>query len=199
MDSRFVENVERIPSRFTEIHGWTVYGLIRTIKPKVLIETGTCSGYLTAFMARGALDVGAKFYSIDYYNEGPPHAEPGSIELVQERLDACGVLSGATLIASEAVGAMESLSAAGDLDGLGMALFDDLHSYRQVTKEIEISMRHLTEFGIVGGHDSLCKDFKGVNQAYREAVEKYALVGVWSPHSQGYCWLQRPPAVGFAA
>jgi predicted O-methyltransferase YrrM len=47
----FQERMKGIRSQGTEHHAWLVYGLIRWLRPEVVLETGPWQGYMTAHIA----------------------------------------------------------------------------------------------------------------------------------------------------
>jgi predicted O-methyltransferase YrrM len=197
MDIQFVDNILGVPDRFTKDHGWLLYGLARSFRPRVIVETGSCFGYFTCFLARAALDIGAKFYTIDYFQGEAPHTGPDDIKVFWENLDCCGVKEGVTeLIVDDAIIALKNLAAQGKFNNLGMVVLDDIHLYDRVTEEIDICWPYLLDGGIIGGHDCYWHDFAGVNKAYIEATSKYKAKSIWSYNSLGFCFLQKNKAEG---
>lgn len=194
MNARFLDNISKIPSRFTEQHGWFLYGLVRFLRPVVIVETGTCHGYCTAFLAQGLLDCGGEgtLYTIDYYNENPPHATANDYEQVKERLQDIAPLKNLHCIRGEAHHELQRLSFSGKLDNLGLALFDDLHTVEQVNAEIDVVVPHLVEFGCYGGHDCFNTDFPLLHDLYKEKAKQLGFASLWTVHSCGYIICQKP-------
>lgn len=193
MDAKFLDNIAKLPSRYTEQHGWFLYGLVRFLRPMVVVETGTCHGYCTAFLAQGLIDCGGEgtLYTIDYYNEGPPHATANEYESNIERLQSITPLKHLYCLKGEAVATLRDLAERGKLNNLGLALFDDLHTPQQVATEIDIVAPHIVDFGCYGGHDCFNSDFTELQNVYKEKAKQYGFASLWSIHSCGYVISQR--------
>jgi cephalosporin hydroxylase len=172
--------------------------MVRTLKPTLIVETGTCWGYVTAFLAKGMLDCGSggKVVSIDYYQEDYPHARSDSRKTVEENLARCGADKCVELVHGEALGTLKAMSRSGLLKNLGIAIFDDTHSFKQVAAEIAVCYPHLVPLGIVGGHDTYNADMPGPGQAFRDAADRLGAWQLWSHQSSGYTLLQKPASHG---
>lgn len=193
MRATFLENIASLPSRFTEIHGWWLYGTVRAVRPRLVLETGTCWGFMTAFLAE-ALEAngdGGRVISIDYYSEGLPHATSDALPIVRQNLERVGVSTNVELIAGEALTTLRELADRGRLSDLGIVVLDDTHDYDHVRREIDLCWPHLGAFGIIAGHDVFARPLIGVNRAFRDAARELGACAVWSPHSMGYCLMQK--------
>jgi predicted O-methyltransferase YrrM len=63
--------VQRIRSAGTRRHAWALYGLIRWLQPRAVLEVGTWHGYTAAWMARALADNGAgRLHCIDNFSLG---------------------------------------------------------------------------------------------------------------------------------
>lgn len=194
MNAAFLENVSQIPSRFTEQHGWFLYGLVRYLRPAVVLETGTCHGYCTAFLAQALIDCGGlgTLFTVDYYKDNPPHATANDLQVNRERLQRITPLKNLHVMQGEALATIRDLSNAGRLDHLGLAIFDDLHTPEQVAAEIDLVIPHLVEFGCYGGHDCFNTDFPLLHRLYKEKAKQYGFASLWTVHSCGYVVCQKP-------
>jgi predicted O-methyltransferase YrrM len=178
--------------KFLQVLNSWLYGTVRALKPSLIIETGTCWGYITAFLASGLQDTGSgKLITIDYYLADYPHPSPNDMEKVRKNLEIAGVLDYVDIVSGEAVATLKEMASSGKLDGLDMVVLDDNHSYEQVKTEIDIVWDYLKPFGVIAGHDSFNSEFKGVHKAFCEAAEKYNAQIIWSPYSSGYCLMQK--------
>jgi cephalosporin hydroxylase len=72
----FERRVGEIDRQGTERHAWAMYGLIRQRQPRVVVETGTFAGYVTAHIALALLHNAAlqgkpgRVFSVDDYSYG---------------------------------------------------------------------------------------------------------------------------------
>lgn len=194
MDAKFLDAVAQIPSRYTEQHGWFLYGLVRFLRPVVIVETGTCQGYCTAFLAQGLLDCGGEgsLYTIDYYNEQPPHATANDYDSTRKRLQDIVPLKNLHCMRGEALQTLNQLVELDKLKHLGLAIFDDLHTPEQVSAEIDLVVPHLVEFGCYGGHDCFNVDFPLLHRTYKRKAKEYGFDSLWTVHSCGYVICQKP-------
>lgn len=192
---KFLDGVQQIPSRFTEVFGPVLYGLILANRPRVIVETGTCWGYLTAWMALGAQDVGAQFYSIDYYSEQEPHTGPRDIERVHASLCQCGVADSVALIAGEAAYTLWQLGCNSQkLHGLGLAMIDDRHTRQQITDECHTLWPLLLDWGLICGHDVFNVDFLDMACGWKDFAVTHRAEHLWLTQSSGLILMQKRPA-----
>jgi cephalosporin hydroxylase len=194
MTPEFLKLAAEIKDRYTVIHAWLLYGLVMTLRPALIVETGTCNGYITAFLAQGLIDCGGEgtLYTIDYYDETPPHAGADDFERNVTMLRKITPLKNMHILKGEAIKTLTALAYSGKLANLSIAVLDDNHSRAHVAKEIDILYPHLVGLGCICGHDVYSLDLIGVNEAFQSAIQKYGLQAIWSHHSMGYIVCQRP-------
>ena len=193
IDKFFLDSVSRIPNRFSEPIGPLLYSLAICNRPKLIVETGTCWGYLTAWMAKAASEIGGQVVSIDYYAEASPHVGSSDRETVLKNIESCGVLDHVTLLQGEAVETLNRLSASGQLDGLGMVMIDDRHEASQITAECECVLPHLEDWGLICGHDVFSPAFMEMGRGYLRFGVDHRLQQVWLTQSEGCIVMQKRP------
>jgi predicted O-methyltransferase YrrM len=122
----------------------TIYLLVRSMKPDVVVETGVCYGESSAYILqalsenrRGAL------YSIDLGNSSD---EPPSDFFIPERL-----LDRWHLIIGDSKQELPRLLAR--LKGIDLFHHDSLHTYEHMMWEYETAFPHLHEDGVLSSHD----------------------------------------------
>lgn len=147
----FFKNLHLIRGQYTVQYGPMVYGLIHAINPGFMLETGTCHGYLTAWMAKASVELNhRKFITIDWYNEQFPHSSPGSDFQVKENLNNCGVLDGVSdFVIAEALSYFKYASDRGELNGLCFAVIDDCKEYSYLCEELAICWKHIVPGGLL--------------------------------------------------
>lgn len=155
-DQAFYAHIHEIRSQYTLPYGPLIYGLIHAINPAFIIETGTCNGYLTAWIAKAVIELNyRKFYTVDWYNESYPHAYPGSQFIVKESLEKCGVLDGVTkVIESEALAYFKYAADRGELNGLSFVVLDDKYESKHLTDELGICWDNLIPGGMIIVHNT---------------------------------------------
>jgi predicted O-methyltransferase YrrM len=168
----------------TTDYGPLYYGLVRALRPKVIVETGVLHGYTTAWIAAGAQETGAEFYAIDNFSES-------NRQTTVDSLSRCGVSESISLLCGDSIEILTHLSDEGKLQDLGMAVFDDEHTYERVNKEMSIIWPHLTDGGVAGGHDCQNEDWPGVNRAYVEWAERPDATFLWFPKFCGVVFFQK--------
>jgi predicted O-methyltransferase YrrM len=191
---KFAENIVNIPSRFTEIFGPLLYHIVLANRPRVIVETGTCWGYLTAWLALGAQQVGARFHTIDFYNEAAPHVGPDDEPQVSAYLEACGVRDNVTLHRGEANYVLWGLANSGLLDDLGLAMLDDEHARGQITRECEQMLPYLCDWGLICGHDVFDQNYIDMACGYRDLAVAHRLEQIWLTESSGLIIMQKRPS-----
>lgn len=193
INTKFLQNISKIHSRYTEEFGPLIYGLISSIKPQVIIETGTCQGYITAWIALASLTIpNFKFYSIDWYRESWPHASQGSWKNVENNLRACGVWHGVSkLIVGEAIETLNELKSDGLLKNLGFVILDDWHTYHHLRTEIDIVYPSLVAGGYILVHDTSHDAMPEIVNAVNDSIAYYCMKNIWLFRSLGYAILQK--------
>lgn len=150
-DVEFSARISKVRSQYTLPYGPLVYGLVHAINPSFIIETGTCQGYLTAWIAKACIEVGyRKFITVDYYNEQYPHAFPNGMDTVKNNLKNCGVFDGVTeFVVSDALDYFKYTQDRGELNNLGMVVLDDHPGYIHLMQEINIAWNNLIPGGLL--------------------------------------------------
>lgn len=155
-DEQFFAHINEIRSQYTLPHGPLIYGLVHAINPAFIIETGTCNGYLTAWIAKAVVELNyRKFYTIDWYNENYPHAAPGTQFIIKENLQKCGVLDGVSkFIESEALSYFRYAADRQLLEGLNLVILDDKYEYSHLMEELNICWDNLIPGGVIAIHNT---------------------------------------------
>lgn len=187
IDAQFLEGIKSVHSRYTSDFGPLMYSLVKAIQPALVIETGTCQGYLTCWLGLGAKDIGTKVKTIDWYNEKPPHAHPGSDKLVRENLRRCGVEEYVEIIMEDALVALAET----DKTGLGICILDDYHSYDHVMKEVALVYQHLVPGGLILIHDVCHEAMAEIGESARAAAKMWNMKDIWFFRSLGYSMMQK--------
>jgi predicted O-methyltransferase YrrM len=191
MNADFLQLIQDIPSRYTQVHGWLLYGLVRTLQPALVVETGTCLGYITAFLAQGLIDCGGNgtLYTIDSFDGKGVHKN--DYDEVKKTLQRIAPLKNLHVLKGETIDTLTRLSDEGLITNLSLAVLDDDHSRGHVEKEIDICYKHLVSLGCIAGHDVFNRDLIGVNEAFKSRIDKYGFDSIWSHHSSGYIICQK--------
>lgn len=194
----FYENIDSIKSWGTLPFGPLAYSLVHSNNPNLIIETGTNSGYITAYIAKACIELKNKvFFTIDWYNKD--HAwlyeniEGQLDKKVKINLEKCGVSKGVTkfishevisyLLESEEKGLFKELK-------LGLVFIDDCHEQDHVYKEMEIFWRNLVPGGIMALHD--VQDVPAVNHAVDDFTRNYGIYRkIWFFISAGCILIQK--------
>ena len=132
---------------------WLLYGLARSIKPKVCVEIGSARGRsATAVGLALRRNGGGKLYAID------PHSvttwndtnSVDSFALITENLQKAGVTEWVEIIRKTSGDAAKGWDKKIDL-----IFIDGDHSYEGVKADWELFLPHMSEFGVVVFHDTL--------------------------------------------
>lgn len=193
-DEVFFEGITKIRSQYTLHYGPMVYGLIHASNPAFVLETGTCQGYLTAWIAKACVELDyRKFYTVDWYNEIFPHAAPNGDELVKQNLEQCGVLDGVhKFIAADTLDYLRYAEDRSELKGLGFVVIDDRNEYDYLIKELCICWRNLTPGGLLLVHNVEHHHIKAAFQAVHDFVEQSQISRkLWFFTSLGFIVLQK--------
>jgi len=138
--------------------GIVVYAVIRSIKPRVVVETGVQSGISSLYILR-ALQINGSglLYSIDL-----PDREPERVgEVVPNNLrQNWHLFLGDSKVLLPKV--FEEIKTPIDI-----FLHDSLHTYEHMLFEYEYSLKHLGKRGTIASHDILC------NNAFNDFTNKY--------------------------
>ena len=136
-----------------------IYGLIRAIKPKQVIETGTFTGKGTVSIARALKDNDCGFlWSIDIKDF---KAEK---RITEEKL-----AQFVKLITGQSPQALEDIMSKNKID---FVFLDNGHLYHTVSAELEITHKYLCQGGYVAGHDYR-PEHNGVFPAVNNFLAKY--------------------------
>jgi len=132
---------------------WLLYGLARSLQPKVCVEIGSARGRSACAVGLALRrNGGGKLYAID------PHAptnwnDTGSVDsfaLINEHLRKAGAADYVEIIRKTSREAAQGWTRKIDL-----IFIDGDHSYEGVKADWELFLPHLSEFGVVVFHDTL--------------------------------------------
>lgn len=132
---------------------WLLYGLARSIKPKVCVEIGSARGKSACFVGLALRRNGSgKLYAID------PHSATNwndtdsvdSFAIITENLRKAGVTEFVEIVRKTSHEAAKCWERKIDL-----IFIDGDHSYEGVKADWELFLPHLSEFGVVVFHDTL--------------------------------------------
>lgn len=132
---------------------WLLYGLARSIKPKVCVEIGSARGKSACAVGLALRRNGyGKLYAID------PHSTTNwndtnsvdSFAIITGHLCKAGVTKYVEIVRKTSVEAAKGWNQKIDL-----IFIDGDHSYEGVRADWELFLPHLSEFGVVVFHDTL--------------------------------------------
>jgi predicted O-methyltransferase YrrM len=138
-----------------------LYGLIRAMKPNIVVETGTHRGKTALYMAHALFDnAKGHLHTYDPFDTWGqignfrkfPELEP-YVTYYKERGDSCSVKN------------------------IDLWFCDGYHSEQDVVEELQVILPLLSKYGVVVFHDCALVANDGVNLA----VEKMGLKNVWIP------------------
>jgi predicted O-methyltransferase YrrM len=129
--------------------GIVSYAVIRSIKPRVIVETGVQSGISSLYILR-ALQINGSglLYSVDLPDREPERvgeAVPSNLRLNWHLL-----LGNSKVLLPQL---FEEIKTSIDL-----FLHDSLHTYEHMLFEFECSLKHLSKKGIIISHDILANN-----------------------------------------
>ncbi len=132
---------------------WLLYGLARSLKPKVCVEIGSARGKSACAVGLALRrNGGGKLYAID------PHSvttwndtnSVDSFAIISENLRQAGVTEFVEIVRKTSGAAAKGWDKKIDL-----IFIDGDHSYEGVKADWELFLPHLNEFGVVIFHDTL--------------------------------------------
>jgi len=147
----YVETLE-IPSGLGD-SAWLLYGLARSLKPKVCVEIGSACGKSACAVGLALRrNGGGNLFAID------PHSSTNwndtnsvdSYPIITENLRKAGVTEYVEIVRQTSGAAAKGWNRKIDL-----IFIDGDHSYEGVKADWELFLPHLNEFGVVVFHDTL--------------------------------------------
>jgi predicted O-methyltransferase YrrM len=132
---------------------WLLYGLARSMKPKVCVEIGSARGKSACFVGLALRrNGGGRLYAID------PHSptnwnDTNSVDtfaIITENLRRSGAAEFVEIVRKTSDEAAKDWKHKIDL-----IFIDGDHSYEGVKRDWELFLPHLSEFGVVVFHDTL--------------------------------------------
>lgn len=169
------EITSQVPKDDSTSHGekMLLYWLIRELKPKVVVETGTHRGLTSLYMAAAIKDNG-----VGHLTTCDPNPEWGSASNFAkfpelESLITFNLAQGKTL----------------DVKNIDFFFCDGFHGKQDVLEEIDAIFPNLSTVSTVVFHDCWYGDTEGVN----EALEERGLNTVWLPTKNAIRVYQRNP------
>jgi predicted O-methyltransferase YrrM len=132
---------------------WLLYGLARSIKPKVCVEIGSARGKSACAVGLALRrNGGGKLYAID------PHSTTNwndtnsvdSFAVINEHLHKAGVNNFVEIVRQTS-----DVAAKGWNKKIDLIFIDGDHSYEGVKTDWDLFLPHLSEFGVVVFHDTL--------------------------------------------
>ena len=138
--------------------GQFLYGLVRAIKPKNAVETGTFEGFSAINIAQALKDNGiGKLHTIDCKNYFP-----------QEMFKNYKVEKWINQIIGFSPDKLEEIVSENDID---FAFLDGEHSGRAVLSELEVLHKYFKAGSYITGHDYI--RYLDIKQAVDDFVKKY--------------------------
>lgn len=120
--------------------GEFLYGLIRMIKPKCVIETGTFEGFSAVYIAQGLKDNGFGFlWTID-------HKDYDAKKIFEDH----NVDEKIKMLIGHSPDVLEKIVSENEIN---LVFLDNGHTYKNLTSELEISHKHLKKDSYIIGHD----------------------------------------------
>ena len=93
----FVSQTKTIPRAATTRHAHILYGLVRWLQPKVVVEVGSWFGYTAVWMARALQENGeGRLFCVDDFS-----LDYSSYETLNRNLLMCGVMDVVTVVPSK--------------------------------------------------------------------------------------------------
>lgn len=138
-----------------------LYWLIRDMKPKVVIETGTHRGLTSLYIAHALYDNGEGHLTT--CDPNPEWYSNGNFAKFPEL---------APYITYE-----QKMGKDLDIQNIDFAFIDGFHDFKDVLPEITMLMPKLNKSAVVVFHDCWYGNTDGVN----EAIEAYGLQTIWLP------------------
>jgi len=132
---------------------WLLYGLTRSLKPKVCVEIGSARGKSTCFIGLALKHNGnGKLYAIDAHDKTKwnDFNSVDTFDIINQNLQMVGV--------KEYVEIVRSFSNEAEIDWskpIDMLFIDGDHSYNGVKADWERFVPRVSEFGVVIFHDTL--------------------------------------------
>ena len=132
---------------------WLLYGLARSLKPKVCVEIGSARGKSACAVGLALRrNGGGKLYAID------PHRitnwndtnSVDSLAIITENLRKAGVTEQVEIVRQTS-----GAAAKGWDNKIDLIFIDGDHSYEGVKADWDLFLPHLNEFGVVVFHDTL--------------------------------------------
>jgi predicted O-methyltransferase YrrM len=178
-DSRYT----RITANAVEVEiAEFLYGFVKVVKPKFIIETGTHIGFATIAMAQGIKDNGGngKIWSFDVLNQ----------KKALENIKSANVSDFVELISGSSL--EEGIKI--DFPSVDILILDSVHTYKHLLTEVKLFEKFLVIGGFVLLHDTQHPKFANkVGKVSEELVSvgEYSRISFLTP--QGFDILQKRP------
>jgi len=147
---------------------YTLYGLVRTLRPNAVIEIGSAKGKSTCAMALAcSQNAKGKVYAIDPHTENywSDRVSESSYEFLRNRLRAYGLEPWCEVICKTS---QEALANPPPIKA-DLVFIDGDHSYEGVKLDFELCKPLVSEHALVVFHDSAWEHFRH-NPEYREGL-----------------------------
>jgi len=143
---QFQEAVSTVPNAITQATALIMYGLIRGLRPTVVLEIGTFCGYTACWLSRALQENGSgHLWIVDNFT-----FPPGSAEMVYQNLDRCGVADRVTILEKNSQEILWSVDVPTPID---FAFIDGDHAYDVCSSDVENCLKGLSPRGMICIHD----------------------------------------------